>query len=124
MTTAQLLQDMTTEKIATDFEEVCIAQDKWLAHGQTSKFNKAYDLVETMMAELKSREPDQRAVLTRLYRHPNRQVRFSAAIYTLALFPDQARAVLQILSDRDEYPQAANARMIMDGLDDGSFVPT
>jgi predicted transcriptional regulator len=37
---------------------------------------------------------------------------------------DAARQALQIISDREEYPQAADARGMIRAVDDGTFVPS
>ena len=50
--------------------------------------------------------------------------RLRSAFATLALEPEAARRTLQTISDRDEYPQAADARGMMRALDDGSYVPS
>jgi hypothetical protein len=46
-----------------------------------------------------------------------------AAIHTLALFPDDARAVMQKLIDDRIQPQAMDAGMLLDSLDAGRYVP-
>ena len=47
-----------------------------------------------------------------------------SAIATLALAPLAARQALQVISDRQEYPQAADARGMMRAVDDGTFTPS
>jgi hypothetical protein len=47
-----------------------------------------------------------------------------AALATLAVAPEAARATLQLISDRQEYPQAADARGMMRAIDEGTYVPT
>jgi hypothetical protein len=64
-----------------------------------------------------------RRALIPLLEHPNPQVRLKSAITTLALAPEAARRALQIISDRNEYPQAADARGMMSDLDEGRFIP-
>lgn len=123
MNTAQF-RKMTASDITLEFEKTCIAQDKFIVHRQSSKYNKSIERLWAMVDELGRRIPDQRSVLRRFYNHPNREVRFQAARHSLAIFPDEARKVLQIISDRDEYPQAANARLALQKLDDGTLIPT
>jgi hypothetical protein len=41
----------------------------------------------------------------------------------LALFPDDARAVMQKLIGDRIYPQAGDAGMLLDSLDEGRYVP-
>jgi hypothetical protein len=72
---------------------------------------------------LKARPGDQRRALIPLYRHPNAQVRLTAAILTLALEPQAARNVLQLIVDREEYPQRVDALGIIRSMDAGTHVP-
>jgi hypothetical protein len=75
-----------------------------------------------LSSERKQRAGDQRRALIPLHEHPNAQVRLKAAIATLALAPHAARQALQIIRNREEYPQAA-ARGMIRAVDDGSFIP-
>ncbi len=54
-----------------------------------------------------------------LYEHPNPQVRYAAASITQDLAPQAARRVYEIISERNEYPQAVNARWAIRNLDEG-----
>jgi hypothetical protein len=79
--------------------------------------------MEAVEDALKSRNGDQRRALLPLFLHPNAQVRLKAATATLAVAPEAARQTLQIISDRQEYPQAADARGMMRAVDKGTYVP-
>src|SRR5262249_46404110 len=67
---------------------------------------------------------DQRRALLPLYDHPNAQVRLKAVKATLAVAPERARRMLEIIADSREYPQAGDAGMTIDALDQGIFKPT
>jgi hypothetical protein len=82
-----------------------------------------YDEMDSLEQELKSRPGDQRQALVSLFNYPNAQVRLTAALATLALAPESACRTLQVISDRHEYPQAANARGMIRALDNGTYVP-
>jgi hypothetical protein len=69
------------------------------------------------------RTGDQRRALISLYNHRNAQVRLKAAISTLAVAPNAARRVLQLITDRAEFPQAAHAYGMIRALEDGSYTP-
>ena len=114
---------MTTDELAKEFEKICLFQDKCIDLGKTSEYNRSIDRMLSLFQELRGRTTDQRAALSTFYAHRNPQVRLQAAMETLAIFPDRARKVLQTISDRNEYPQAADARGIMRALDEGRFVP-
>ena len=114
---------MTVAELVAKFEIICIQQDRCVELNQTSKYNKLFKDMVQLAGVLRDHTPDQRTALIALYKHPNPQVRLHAAAETLKINPKEARAVLQRISDRNEYPQAADARGLMEGLDDGSFVP-
>jgi hypothetical protein len=116
-------EDMTVSQLVERFTSIAIAQDNALRLDEITKFNRLYDEMEAVEDALKSRNGDQRRALLPLFLHPNAQVRLKAATATLALAPEAARQTLQIISDRQEYPQAADARGMMRAVDKGRYVP-
>jgi hypothetical protein len=74
--------------------------------------------------ELKRREGDQRRALLPFLTHPNAQVRLMAASSLLTIVPDRAKKVLETVRGSRIIPQCANAGFLLNGLEDGSFVPT
>ena len=118
------VSDMTDEQLVERFVVIAESQDEANLYGDTTEYNRLYDLMEEVEQELRSRPGDGRHALTEFLDHENAQVRYKAAVATLALAPEAARAVLQKLSDRNRYPEAADARSMLDALDDGSYVPT
>jgi hypothetical protein len=117
------LQSRSIEQLVESFIAVALDQDAAIAHDDNAKFNRLYGQMDAMENELKGRDGDQRRALVRLYDHPNAQVRLTSASATLALSPEAARRTLQTISDRQEYPQAADARGMIRSVDDGTFVP-
>jgi hypothetical protein len=115
------LSDITAERLVEYFETLALEQHRSI--DDVSKYRRLYWELEAVEHELKRRSGDERRALIRLYDHQNAQVRLKAAIATLALAPDEARRVLQLISDRDEYPQAADARGMLMALDQGRYVP-
>ena len=94
-----------------------------MRYGDNGTFNRLFKQMEAVKEELTSRPGDQRRTLIPLLEHPNAQVRLKSAIATLALVPKEARRVLEVISDRQEYPQAADARGMMMALDEGAYIP-
>lgn len=117
------IKRMSTEELATRFEEVCIDQDDALIIGAIAKYTRLFREMSTIIEELKSRPSDQRTALIQFYNHPNRQVRIMAAIYTLALNYGAARGVLEEIKESQWFPQLLDAGMMLRGLDDGSYIP-
>jgi hypothetical protein len=118
------LEVMTSDELFERFVSIALAQDDALLHEKYGKYNHLYDQMTALERELRRRGSDARRVLLRAFEHPNAQVRLKAAIATLAVAPEQARQVLQTISDRNEYPQAADARGMMRALDEGTFLPS
>ena len=116
--------DMTVDQLVERFTQIALGQDRALLMDEIGRFNRLYDQMERVEAELKSRSGDQRRALLRLYFHPNAQVRLKAAEATLAVAPQTARRKLQEIQDSYEFPQAGDAGMTLIGLDRGEFKPT
>ncbi|ODR96955.1 hypothetical protein AUC70_14410 [Methyloceanibacter stevinii] len=115
---------MTEEQLIERFVFIATEQDQAMLYDDNRRYNQLYDKMKDVEQELKQRPGDQRRVLLSLLEHENLQVKLRAALATLAVAPEASRAVLQWLSDRNRYPQAADAREMLDALDDGSYVPT
>lgn len=120
--TEKKLAAMNVEQLAQQFLDITVKQHEAEVEGDNGRYTRLYRQMEGIERELKSRTGDQRRALLPLHNHQKAQVRLMAAIATLAVAPDAARQVLQIISNRDEYPQAADARGILRALDEGSFV--
>ncbi|WP_011581375.1 MULTISPECIES: DUF2019 domain-containing protein [Chelativorans] len=120
----QNLARFTSEHLVMRFAEIGIEQDNALLRNEIGSFNKLYDEKAAILAELKSREGDQRTLLLRLYSHPNMQVRLNAAKATLAIEPNEARKQLEAIAASGQGPQAGDAGMSLWTLDEGIFKPT
>jgi len=115
---------MTVEELVERFFAAGLKQDEALRRDDNAAYNRLYRQMDDIERELKARVGDQRRVLVRLYEHPNAQVRLTAAMATLALAPEAARRTLQAICDRQEYPQAADARGTIRAIDAGTFIPS
>jgi hypothetical protein len=118
------VQEMTVAELVDEFVSIALEQDRALFNDEITKFNELYGQMDTVRNELRSRPGDQRRALLPLYDHPNIQVRLKAAVTTSALAPQAARGALQAIANSRRYPQAADAGLLLRGLDDGSFVPS
>jgi hypothetical protein len=118
------LKEMSVSQLVERFTLVTLGQFKAELYDENAKYNQLYREMSSLAQELKSRAGDQRSALTVLYDHPNPQVRLMAAQATLAIAPAEARQVLQIISDRKEWPQAADANGTLRRLDSGERKPT
>jgi hypothetical protein len=111
-----------TADLTRRFEEITLRMSYHASRLEPKKYNKCIKEMLDIRAELTSR--GRRDALAALYTHEDAEVRYQAAMATLIVLPDRARKVLQQIVDRDGFPQAMNARGILEGLDDGSFVPS
>jgi|SRR6185437_3149229 len=118
------LKKMSVPELVERFAALCLGQFQAEFKGEIAKENRFIRQSITVAEELKSRTGDQRNALVPLLDHPNPQVRMMAAQFTLAIAPAAARQALQDLSDRNIYPQAADARGTLWALERGDRKPT
>lgn len=117
------LGEMSSGDLVDLFVEIALAQDEAILMDENEEYNRLFLRMHAVADELKSRPGDERGALSSLYEHSSAQVRLKAAIVTLAVAPDAARETLQIIRDRQEYPQAADARGMLSALEQGTYVP-
>ena len=118
------LRDISTEDLVDLFLRIALDQDNAIRRDDNAAFNRLFDQMDAVKEELKKRPGDQRRALMRLYTHPNVQVRLKSAIATLAIVPEKARSLLQVIADSRDYPQAGDAGMTLYSLEQGIFKPT
>lgn len=120
---ATKLPDMTNDQLVERFVEIAVQQEEALLRDEIAKFNKLFSQMNAVDQELRSRPGDQRRLLLRLYDHPNVQVRLKAAKKTVAIAPDDARAVLESIASSRKFPRAGEAGLSLVNLDSGVFKP-
>jgi hypothetical protein len=118
------LEQMSIDQLLDHFAAIGVAQDQALLENAIGKFNRLFDQKIAVVTELKSRHGDQRRALLALYKHPNMQVKLNAVKATLAVAPQEARAMLQKIADSKIYPQAGDAGMAIWNLERGVYKPT
>jgi hypothetical protein len=118
---------MTIEQLVDRFVEIGIAQNRalWdtLEENDNSEVSRLVFEMKDVNDELRARGRDARLALTRLYENRNMQVRLMAATLTLGVAPVEARRVIEQISASKIYPQAGDAGMTLDNLDEGIFKP-
>lgn len=115
------LKAMTVDQLVDRFAEIGVAQDQALLYDEHKKFNRLFSDMNEVDQELRRRGLETRLALTRLYDHPNMQVRLKAAKRTLGVAPEAARKIIQAIYDSKWYPQAGEAGMTLWNLDRGVF---
>jgi hypothetical protein len=117
------IKELNVDELVERFESICLAQYQAILKEKVYEYNSLYSDMDAVDAELRQRGPDARRTLLRLYDHPNVQVRVKAAMRTLAVAPDAAKHLLQTIADSYQFPQAADAGMMLDRLKAGEFIP-
>ncbi|HLY57583.1 MAG TPA: DUF2019 domain-containing protein [Stellaceae bacterium] len=115
-----ILTDKTVDELINGFAEICVAQDHAIWFEGNTKYKSLFKQMMAIDAELKRRGLDARQAMTRLFTHPNIQVRLKAAINAFDIAPESARTVLEDIRRSKHYPQAADAGLRLD-VEDGKF---
>jgi hypothetical protein len=114
---------MSTDELVDLFAQNGIEQERVIFKEQVAKYKKVFGQMAAIDAELKRRGAAARLALTRLYEHPNMQVRLQAARLTIAVSPAGARRVLEAIALSGRMPQAADARGKLRDLVEGVTRP-
>ena len=117
------LKSMTTDQLIDRFAEIGVAQDQALLYDEIGKFNRLFDQMHAVDDELRARGPEARRALLRLFDHQNMQVRLQAAKWSSGIAPETARPVIELISESNWFPQAGDAGMTLQYLDEGIFNP-
>lgn len=78
--------------------------------GQSDKYNRLFQEMKTVAAALQFRAGNQRRALVPLFGHPDPQVRLVAAFAAKDFATDAVLDVCEIIVQKNEYPQAEDAR--------------
>jgi Domain of unknown function (DUF2019) len=119
----KMIKTLSVTDLVKHFVIVALAQDQAIELDDNAKYNRLFDEMELVEAELKQRDGDKRHLLIPLLQHKNAQVRLKAAIALLAIDRVAAQRTLQTISDTNEYPQAADARGMLRAVAEGRYLP-
>jgi hypothetical protein len=123
MNTNSTLKTMTVEQLVDRFAELGVAQDEAELYSRITLVNRLYRQMDAIDKELRARGSEARLALTKLFMHPNMQVKVQAAKFSLGVVPEAARNLLEEISISRHYPQAGDAGMSLVNLDRGIFKP-
>lgn len=118
------LQKLSVDELVERFVVLGLGQDEADLDNDIPEFNRLFGQMDAVEKELKSRAPDQRRALMRLYDHSNDQVRLAVANATLAVAPKEARKLLETIAESGVFPQRGEAGMALWALDEGISEPT
>jgi Domain of unknown function (DUF2019) len=117
------LSELSVTELAQRFLSLTLGQYEAERRSENTKYNRLYAEMRIVRNELKHREGDQRRALLPYINHENAQVRLMAASSLLTIAPEQARRALKSVRESGIVPQSVDAGFLLDGLEDGSFVP-
>ena len=118
------LRELSVAELIELFTSASLDEFQAELESDIAKQNKLVRQTMAIADELKSRSGDQRVELTKLYDHPNVQVRLNAAKLSLAVAPAAGREVIQTIKESKQYPQAMDAGMCLWAIEHGIFTPT
>lgn len=121
---ASSFEGVPVSELVSKFRDAALAQfETRFEDGGVDKYNRLYDELNDIEAELRRRPGDQRQALTSLYTHENAEVRLKAAFATHMVDPAGSWAVLEALDKWDVPPPAALARRRMRAIREGTYKP-
>lgn len=117
------LASTPTSTLVDRVAEIGVAQDRALLHDDRAAQKKLVLQLKAIDDELRARGRNDRLALTKLYDHPNIQVRYDAAKLTLGVAPVEARRVIEWIAQSGFVPQMWHAGMTLLAIDEGIFKP-
>jgi len=111
-------EKMTTAELVEKFSELALAQHEAVETFQTARYNRLYDRIKLVQAQLRTREGDQRRALMPLLEAPNIQVRFMTAYALLTVAPERVRKALEVIRESGRLPQSADASYTLEHFDE------
>ena len=101
-----------TEELVSELSSAAIAYGELFDASKNNQANKKADLITTLYKEIRDRGPDAQRLLLRLLEHPNPDVRYWVATYSLQFSEDG----VSILRDLGEQPPGWRRHFARDAL--------
>jgi hypothetical protein len=117
------LNQMSDTELVSEFVAAAKARGLAVTELDSRCANVWFDRMKAVDQELRARGTAARMALGPLLDVPDRFVRYYAAIYLLALMPDEARTVLEWNAAYGADTLGADARGFLQAIDDGSYKP-
>jgi hypothetical protein len=99
------------------FRVLGLAQYDAVERYQTGRYNRIYDHVEAVVAELQSRDGDQWRALLPFLESNNAQLQYLAATALKSVMPIRARNAFELLVESGRTPYSVNASIAIDRMD-------
>ena len=118
------LETLTTDELLSLFVSLSEQQCPLTFNGEVKKINRLFFKIENIDRELRRRGTSARLELTKLFNHPNIQVRRNAATRSLGVTREAALDVLRQIVKEDFGPFRLDAGMTIALVEDGTVTPT
>lgn len=118
------LDKLTTGELIANFTSLSERQYPLLLNDETAKYNLLVRKQVEIDKELRSRGTEARLELTKLFDHPNIQVRLIAARHSIGVAREPALNVLRQIMKEDFGPFRLSAGMTVALVEDGTITPT
>lgn len=115
---AKSLVTLSTKRLVARFAAVCEALYAAELRLEIGRYHVLSEELKRVAQEMKRRPNDHRRKLASLYGHSNINVRFYAALHSIAANPEKARETLREVAGKAGYPQAIGARRALKVLDE------
>jgi hypothetical protein len=122
-TRSAALDDLSEEELVERFLALSIEQDDAQHYDELARYNRLFSRERAVIDEFRRRDGDKRRILARFYDHANFKVRLNAAHATLAVMPEEARKVFEIISQSGRQPYCVDAAGTLRNLDSGFYKP-
>jgi len=118
-----LIWKLDNDALIRKFATIAAERGAATADLDIGRANILFDRMKAIDAELRRRGPLARLAMAPLLNDADRFIRYYAALYLLGLLPDQSRAIMEWNAKYGADSLAADARMYLRSLDDGSYRP-
>ena len=118
------IDKLTTNELIDHFELLSEQQYSLVLDDDIKKYNLLVDKQTEIDKELRRRGVEARLELTKLFNHPNIQVRLMAARHSMGVAREPALNVLRQIMKEDFGPFRLDAGMTVALVEDGTITPT
>ena len=118
------LNNLTINELVARFVSLSERQYPLLLNDEIKKYNRLFDKQTEIDKELRRRGIEARLELTKLFNHPNIQVRMNAARHSMGVAREPALNVLRQITQEDFGPFRLHAGMAVALIEDGTVTPT
>ena len=115
--------NMDDHELISKFVTIAQGRGAAVTNLDSERANRLIGQMRAIDRELRRRGRSARLELAPLLHHRDRFVRYYAALYLLGLLSNESRAVLEWNAKYGADSLAADARMYLRSLDDGSYQP-